>query len=92
MLSTLPPAQVRQAYGMNAIEFSANGQTIQATGAADTIAILGTFHNPFVTGELDAFDAAYGLSNPALVQVDMAGAQTDIGWAEEEGSMSNGAT
>ena len=28
LLSMLTPAQVRQAYGMNAIEFSANGQTI----------------------------------------------------------------
>src|SRR5271157_3956660 len=84
LLSMLTPAQVRQAYGMNANEFSANGQTIQGTGAGQTIAIVGTFHNPFVSGELDAFDAAYGLSNPALVQVDLAGAQTNIGWAEEE--------
>ena len=84
LLSMLTPAQVRQAYGMNAIEFSANGQTIQGTGAGQTIAIVGAFHNPFVSGELDAFDAAYGLSNPALVQVDLAGAQTNIGWAEEE--------
>ncbi|MGC1717751.1 MAG: hypothetical protein WA746_02075, partial [Isosphaeraceae bacterium] len=77
LLSMLTPAQVRQAYGMNAIEFSANGQTIQGTGAGQTIAIVGAFHNPFVSGELDAFDAAYELSNPALVQVDLAGAQTN---------------
>jgi len=83
LLSMLTPAQVRQAYGMNAIEFSANGQTIQGTGAGQTIAIVGAFHNPFVTDELYAFDATYGLPNP-LVQVDMAGAQTNIGWAEEE--------
>ena len=84
LLSMLTPAQVRQAYGMNAIEFSANGQTIQGTGAGQTIAIVGAFYNPFVSGELDAFDAAYGLSTPALVQVDLAGAQTNLGWAEEE--------
>ncbi|MGO9809339.1 MAG: peptidase S8/S53 subtilisin kexin sedolisin [Isosphaeraceae bacterium] len=84
LLSMLTPAQVRQAYGMNAIEFSANGRTIQGTGAGQTIAIVGAFHNPFVTDELYAFDAAYGLSNPALVQVNLAGAQTNIGWAEEE--------
>jgi subtilase family serine protease len=84
LLSMLTPAQVRQAYGMNTIEFSANGQTIPGTGAGQTIAIVGAFHNPFVTDELYAFDAAYGLSNPALVQVNLAGAQTNIGWAEEE--------
>ena len=88
LLSMLTPAQVRQAYGMNAIEFSASGQTTPGTGAGQTIAIVGVYHNPFVTNELDAFDAAYGLSNPAFpasVQVlDLAGAQTNIGWAEEE--------
>ena len=52
LLSMLTPAQVRQAYGMNAIEFSANGQTIQGTGAGQTIAIVGAIHNPFVSGEL----------------------------------------
>ena len=84
LLSMLTPAQVRQAYGMNTIEFSANGQTIPGTGAGQTIAIVGAFHNPFVTDELYAFNAAYGLFNPALVQVNLAGAQTNIGWAEEE--------
>jgi subtilase family serine protease len=84
LLSMLTPAQVRQAYGMNAIEFSVNGQTIQGTGAGETIAIVGAYHNPFVTSELYAFDAAYGLSNPSLAQVDLAGAQTDSGWAGEE--------
>ena len=49
LLSMLTPAQVRQAYEMNTIEFSANGQTIPGTGAGQTIAIVGAFHNPFVT-------------------------------------------
>ncbi len=83
LLSVLTPAQVRQAYGMNAIEFSASGQTIQG-GAGQTIAIVGAYHNRFVTNELYAFDGTYGLSNPALAQVDMAGAQTNYGWAQEE--------
>src|SRR5271157_665509 len=75
LLSALTPAQVRQAYGMNAIEFSATGQTI---------AIVGAYHNRFVTNELYAFDGTYGLANPALSQVDLAGAQTNLGWAQEE--------
>ncbi len=84
LLSGLTPALVRQAYGMNAIEFSAGGQTIQGSGAGQTIAIVGAYHNPFVTNELYTFDSTYGLSNPALSQVDMAGAQTNYGWAQEE--------
>ncbi len=84
LLSVLTPAQVRQAYGMNAIEFSAGGQTIQGSGAGQTIAIVGAYHNPFVTNELYAFDSMYGLSNPTMSQVDMAGAQTNLDWAQEE--------
>jgi len=84
LLSVLTPAQVRQAYGMNAIEFSASGQTIQGSGAGQTIAIVGAYHNPFVTNELYAFDSNYGLSNPAVALVDLAGAQTNYGWAQEE--------
>ena len=84
LLSMLTPAQVRQAYGMNAVEFTAGGQSIPGTGAGETIAIIGAYHNPFVTSELAAFDATYGLSNPALAQVDLAGARTNSGWAGEE--------
>ena len=86
MLSMLTPAQVRQAYGMNAIAFSSDGQTIQGTGAGQTIAIVGAYHNPFVTSELYTFDATYGLSNPALAQVDLAGTQTNLGLGRGRGA------
>ncbi len=69
---------------MTAVEFSADGQTIQGTGAGLTIAIVGAYHNPFVTTELEAFDSIYGLSNPELLQVDLAGTHTNLGWAQEE--------
>src|SRR5271165_1393646 len=84
LLSVLTPAQVRQAYGMNAIAFSDGGKTIQGNGAGQTIAIVGAYHNPFVTNELYGFDSTYGLPNPAVAQVDLAGAQTNLGWAQEE--------
>ncbi len=84
LLSVLTPTQVRQAYGMNAIEFSAGGQTIQGTAAGQTIAIVGAYHNPFVNIESQAFDSIYGLSNPELLQIDLAGTKTNLGWAEEE--------
>ena len=33
---------------------------------------------------MQTFDSAYALTNPNLVQVDLAGTQTNLGWAEEE--------
>jgi subtilase family serine protease len=84
LLSVLTPAQVRQAYGMNAINFTANGQTIPGSGAGQMIAVVGAYHNPFLSTVLNAFDASFGLSNAAVIQVNLAGAQTNIGWAEEE--------
>jgi len=84
LLSVLTPAQVRQAYGMDAINFTANGQTIGGSGTGQTMAVIGAFHNLFLTTELSTFDARFGLPDPALTQVNLAGARTDTGWAEEE--------
>ena len=84
LLSALSPAQMRHAYGMDAVSFTANGQTVQGTGAGQTIAIIVADHNPFLTSELSTFDSAFGLPNPALNQVNLAGGQTNEGWAQEE--------
>jgi subtilase family serine protease len=69
---------------MDAISFAANGQSIQGTGAGQTIAIVVADHNPFLSSEVKAFDSTYGLPVAPLVQVNLAGARTDDGWAEEE--------
>ena len=35
LLSALDPTQMRHAYGMDSINFTVNGQTVQGTGRAD---------------------------------------------------------
>ena len=75
---------MRHAYGVDAVQFSANGQTIPGTGAGQTVAIVVASHNPNLSQELQTFDAAYGLSDPSLTQVNLAGGSTDDGWAQEE--------
>ena len=84
LLSQLTPAQMRHAYGMDAISFTANGQTVQGTGAGQTIAIIVADHNPFLSSEIASFDSTFGLPNPALNQVNLAGGRTNDGWAQEE--------
>ena len=56
LLSLITPAQMRHAYGVNAITFSANGQTIQGDGSGQTIAIVVADHNDFLWDELYLFD------------------------------------
>jgi hypothetical protein len=84
LLSWLTPLQLRHAYGVDSITFSWNGQAVAGTGAGQTIAIVGAYHNPYLANELHAFDATYGLPDPALNQANLAGWRTDSGWAEEE--------
>ncbi len=84
LLSSLTPAQVRHAYGVDAIVFSAGGQTVKGTGAGQTIAVIVADHNPYLSAEVHAFDAANGLPDPVLTQVNLAGGQIDDGWAQEE--------
>ncbi|MGC8643952.1 MAG: S53 family peptidase [Isosphaeraceae bacterium] len=84
LLSALSPAQMRHAYGMDAINYSVSGQTIQGNGCGQTIAIIVAEHNPYLANELTTFDATYGLANPVLKQVDLAGETTNEGWAQEE--------
>jgi subtilase family serine protease len=84
LLSTLTPAQMRHAYGMDAISFPGNGQSVQGTGAGQTIAIVVADHNPFISSEVKVFDRTYGLPDPSLIQVNLAGTRSDEGWAQEE--------
>jgi subtilase family serine protease len=76
------PAQIRAAYGINAISFS-NG-TIASDGAGQTIAIVDAFSDPNIASDLATFDAEYGLSSPPSFTVYNLGAtRTDAGWALE---------
>jgi subtilase family serine protease len=84
LLSGLTPSQVTRAYGLDAITFGANGQTIAGDGSGQTIAIVDAYHNPYLSAGLHAFDQMYQLPDPSLIQVNLAGATTNDGWAQEE--------
>jgi hypothetical protein len=62
------PAQIRTAYGINAIPKDAAGKTLDGTG--QTIAIVGAYDDPTVFQDVDAFDTQFGLtaSGPTLYQ------------------------
>ena len=84
LLSALTPAQMRHAYGVDGIVYSAGGQPVAATGAGQTIGIVVAYHNPNLASEVANFDASYGLGNTAIAQVNLAGPISDEGWAQEE--------
>ena len=85
LLSGLSPAEVTSAYGLNAITFtSSNGSTVKGDGTGETIALIEAFHDPNITSDLNTFDQAYGLPNPTLTIDNLAGSQSDDGWALEE--------
>jgi subtilase family serine protease len=76
------PAQIRTAYGIDAITFS-NG-TITGNGAGQTIAIVDAYSDPNIDADLATFDSEYGLPNPPSFTVANLGATTtDAGWALE---------
>ncbi len=85
LLSGLTPAEVTAAYGLDGITFtSPNGSSVAGDGAGETIALIESFHDPNLSSDLQTFDQAYGLPSPALSVVDLAGNETDYGWALEE--------
>jgi subtilase family serine protease len=84
LLSGLSPQQVTHAYGLDAIGFSSNGKAVQGNGTGQTIAIVVTSHDPYITSDLHTFDVTYNLPDPTLTQVNLAGNLTDDGWAGEE--------
>lgn len=76
------PAQIRAAYGIDAISF-ANG-TIDGDGAGQTIAIIEADADPHIASDLATFDAEYGLPAPPSFTVFSRGAtRINAGWALE---------
>ncbi len=79
------PAQMRQAYGFNQITF--NNGTVDGTGAGTTIAIVDAFDDPSIAGDLQNFDAEFGLPNPSFTKVNQSGGstlpQSNGSWAGE---------
>jgi hypothetical protein len=87
------PAQVKAAYGLDAIRFtSTNGQPLPGDGQGQTIAIVVAYHDPYLASDLRRFDAAFGLPDPAFSQINLGGsgnisdswsgeATLDVEWA-----------
>ena len=90
LLSGLTPSQVTNAYGLNAITFNANGQTIPGDGSGQTIAIIDAYHDPYLASDLNTFDQANHLPAAAVAQVDLADSRTDSGWAGRRPSTRSG--
>jgi subtilase family serine protease len=87
LLSTTPgytPTDFRDAYNLYVTAFKTNGTWVAALGTGQTIAIVDAFHDPYLASDLAKFDATYQLPAASLSQVDLAGASTNDGWAEEE--------
>jgi subtilase family serine protease len=84
LLSIITPAQVRHAYGADATSLTANGRAVPANGAGQVVAIVVAYHDPNLTQDVHVFDTAYGLADPKVTQVNLAGSATDDGWAGEE--------
>ena len=57
------PAQIQTAYGFNQLSF--NGGAVPANGAGQTIALIEVGNDPTLNTDLQHFDNAFGLSNPA---------------------------
>jgi hypothetical protein len=78
-------AQVTHAYGLDAITFtSPTGQAVVGDGSGETIALIEADHDPNLASDLDVFDQANGLNDPALTVVDQAGGATNAVWSSEE--------
>ncbi len=58
--SGLTPQQIRHAYGFDQVALG----TVAGDGSGQTIAILDPFESPTIAGDLQAFDAQFGLPDP----------------------------
>jgi hypothetical protein len=63
--TTLTPGQVSQAYQFNRISFGG----VAGDGSGQTIAIVDAYDDPTIVGDLQAFDAQFGLAAPPSFQV-----------------------
>jgi subtilase family serine protease len=82
--STLTPAQIRHAYGIDQASYIVNGRTIQGDGSGQTIAIVSAYHDPYISRDLQTFDRQFGLSDPNFHQYYYGSASnTNDQWSQE---------
>src|SRR4051794_18148555 len=65
----LTPARVRHAYGLDRIKFG----NVNGDGAGQTIAIVDAYDAPTALRDLQTFDRAFGLPDPAFQKVNQNG-------------------
>ncbi len=92
LLSGLTPAQVTQAYGLNAIAFPTSAGTVVGNGAGETIALVEAYHDATLSSDLATFDERYNLPAPSLTVIDQAGQVANAGWASRSRWTSSGRT
>src|SRR5712664_221457 len=59
------PAQIRAAYGINALLFGSTA----ANGSGQTIAIIDAYNDPNIASDLAAFDNALGIAAPPSLKI-----------------------
>lgn len=75
----LQPAQVRHAYGFDAVSFvNSLGKTIKGDGAGQTIAIVNAFDNPNIFADLNAFDKTFSINGGSQTMYGQYGAATSF--------------
>jgi hypothetical protein len=85
LLSGLTAAQMRTAYGLDAVRFlSPSGTSVAGDGSGETIALVEAYHDPTLRFDLRAFDQANHLPAPKLTVVNLAGKKSNDPWAAEE--------
>ena len=82
---------IEQAYDLNGIVFTTGGKTVNANGAGETIAIVDAYGDPNISGDLQTFDANFGIGNDnasgqfvLTVATPEGAVRTNAGWASEE--------
>ncbi len=76
------PAQIKQAYGFNQVQFSG----VAGDGRGQTIAIVDAYDDPLIASDLSVFDQRFGIAPPpnfSKVYASGAVPKTDAGWSVE---------
>jgi len=84
LLSGLTPAQLTQAYGLNAITFPTSSGTVKGDGSGEVIALIEAYHDPYIASDLATFDEANDLPAAKLIVANQAGSVSNQGWELEE--------
>jgi subtilase family serine protease len=89
--AALTPAQVRHSYGFDQIQFATATGTVAGDGRGTTIAIVDAFNDPYVSGDLDAFDRRYSINGGQSLYSQYGAASSILTVATPQGAPRNNA-